>query len=249
MIVAPEETDFAPIRMHGESPSVLYESDIYREWAPPPSWGHAVACLWEQRVIEGRVQRVIPDGHADLLFFNDGTAQVVGLADRVALPVLAAGARLVGVRLHGPAIGSAFRTPAFALLNRAVSADDLFGARGARRLWDPRRLDAWIRAVEPDRRAATAVELLEHKSVAATAENLGIARRHLQRVLQAEVGVAPQAYRRIRRLQRFVQSTDAGGELAVAAAMAGYADQSHLSRDVRRLSGLTPRRLVAERRQ
>src|SRR5688572_16790847 len=48
-------------------PSVLNEGDIYREWAPPPAWRHAVACCWEQRVTADRIQRVVPDGRADVL--------------------------------------------------------------------------------------------------------------------------------------------------------------------------------------
>jgi AraC-like DNA-binding protein len=36
-------------------------------------------------------------------------------------------------------------------------------------------------------------------------------------------------------------------ELAAASVDAGYADQAHLTREVRALSGLTPARLLAER--
>src|ERR1700730_9593969 len=53
--------------MSRETGGVLNESDLYREWAPPEQWRHAVACVWEQRVVTDRLQRVVPDGHADLL--------------------------------------------------------------------------------------------------------------------------------------------------------------------------------------
>jgi hypothetical protein len=63
----------------------LNEADIHREWAPPPGWAHVVACCWEQRVSTERVQRVLPDGHADLLIHKCGLIEVVGLYDQVAL--------------------------------------------------------------------------------------------------------------------------------------------------------------------
>ncbi len=41
----------------------------------------AVACCWEQCVLADRQQRVVPDGHADLLLHDPGVIDVVGLAD------------------------------------------------------------------------------------------------------------------------------------------------------------------------
>ena len=63
---------------------VLNGSDIYREWAPPPAWEPVVACCWEQRVSAGRVQRVLPDGRADLIIYDSGQIEVVGLHDQAA---------------------------------------------------------------------------------------------------------------------------------------------------------------------
>jgi AraC-like DNA-binding protein len=226
----------------------LNEADIYREWAPPPEWRHAVACLWEQRVRVERVQRVVPDGHADLLVHDTGVVQVVGVQDQVALPVLGAGARIFGVRLRPEAVAAAFRTSASSLLNRTVPVEDVVGAGPARRLLAPAGLDAWIRSIEPDGRATLALRLLATQTVAEVAGQLRMTTRQLQRVLRAEVGLAPKAYQQVARLQRFLREADAGRALAAAGANAGYADQAHLTRDVRRLTGLTPARLVAERR-
>ena len=44
-----------------------------------------VACCWEQRVHADRVQRVLPDGHADVLLYGSGEVEVVGVYDHVAL--------------------------------------------------------------------------------------------------------------------------------------------------------------------
>ena len=228
--------------------AVLNESDIYREWEPPPGWRHAVACLWEQRVGAALVQRVLPDGHADLLFYGSGEEELVGVADKVALPTLAAGTVLRGVRLRPAAVGAALRVPGFTLRNLTVAADDVLGARSSRRLADPEFFDRWVRAIEPDGRVQAALGLLGAHPVEDVANLVNVSSRHLRRMLLEAVGLTPKAYQQEMRLQRFVTAADGGTPLVAAAADAGYADQSHLTREVRRFSGLTPANLVSERR-
>jgi AraC-like DNA-binding protein len=207
-----------------------------------------VSCCWEQRVNPARVQRVLPDGHADLIFYDTGRVEVVGLHDQVALPVLPAGAHLRGIRLRPAAVAAAFKTPAFLLHNQTVPADTLFSSTTARPLIEPHAIDAWIRSIEPNPRTGAAVNLLASRSVDQVAAALGISGRHLQRLLLTEVGLPPKVYQQVVRLQRFVRAIDAGAQLTAAAAAAGYADQPHLTRDVRRFCGITPGRLAAERR-
>jgi len=48
-------------------------------------------------------------------------------------------------------------------------------------------------------------------------------------------------------MQRFLHYARRRAELAAVSADLGYADLSHLNREVRVLSGLTPARLLAER--
>ena len=193
---------------------VLNEPDIYREWAPPPEWGHAVVCCWEQHVGGARVQRVLPDGHADLLIYDSGLIEIVGLYDQVALPLLPTGTLLRGVRLRPAAVAAAFRTPASELCNRTVPADSVMGSRQARRLVDRQGIDSWIRSVEPSAPAAAAVDLLATRSVDAAATQLGLSGRHLRRIVMAEVGLPPKMYQQVVRLQRFVRAADAGVPLA-----------------------------------
>jgi AraC-like DNA-binding protein len=226
----------------------LNEPDIYREWAPPPGWGHAVACCWEQRVSSERVQRVLPDGHADLLIYECGVIEVVGLYDEVSLPVLPAGTHLHGIRFHPAAVAAAFRTPASSLRNRSVPADSVLGSRRARSLADRQGIDAWIRSIEPSSRTLAAVDLLATRPVDDVAAELDVTGRHLRRIVLAEVGLAPKVYQQVVRLQRFIRAIDAGAPLAAAAMTAGYADQPHLTRAVRRFSALTPADLARERR-
>jgi AraC-like DNA-binding protein len=234
--------------MAREAGSVLNEADIYREWVPPPRWALVVACCWEQRVSAERVQRVLPDGHADLLIYDSGLIEIVGLHDQVALPLLPAGTHVRGIRLRPAAVGCAFRTPASSLRNRSVPADSVFGSRTARRLADSQGLHAWIHSIEPSPRASAAVELLATQPVDDVAAAVGITGRQLRRIVLAEAGLAPKLYQQVVRLQRFVRAVDAGAPLAAATAMAGYADQSHMTRDVHRFAGVTPAHLAQERR-
>jgi AraC-like DNA-binding protein len=225
----------------------LKEEDIYREWAPPPAWRHAVVCCWEQRVTADRVQRVVPDGRADLLFYESGVIEVVGLADEVALPTLPAGSWIQGVRIRPEAVAATFRVAASELTNRTVVGDDMFGARRARQLTDRRALDAWLTAVRPDDRTAAATRLLASLPVGTAAEQLGITIRQLRRILISNVGLAPKPYQRVVRFQRFLAAAECGQGLAAAAAVAGYADQAHLTREVRALTAATPAQLLKER--
>jgi AraC-like DNA-binding protein len=225
----------------------LNESDIYREWAPPAGWEVAVSCCWEQRVGATRVQRVLPDGCADLISYDSGRVEVVGLYDQVAQPTLAAGAHLRGIRFRPAAVAAAFGTPASLLCNQTLPADSVLGSKFTRRLTDPYWVDTWVRSVKPDPRMSAAVCLLAARSVHETARALDITARHLQRLVLAEVGLSPKTYQEIVRLRRFLDAIDTGAALAPAAASAGYADQAHLTRDIRRFCGLTPARLATER--
>jgi methylphosphotriester-DNA--protein-cysteine methyltransferase len=61
------------------------------------------------------------------------------------------------------------------------------------------------------------------------------------------VGLTPKTLQRVMRLQVFLEYSSQRHGLAAASAEAGYADQSHLTREIHALSGLTPARLLADR--
>jgi AraC-like DNA-binding protein len=227
--------------------AVLQESDIYREWAPPPAWRAVVACCWEQRVTVERALRVLPDGCADILIHGSGAIDVVGLFDEVSTPVLAAGASIRGVRIRPEAVAAMFAVDASSLRNQSVALADIVGARRSRNAQDRTQLDAWIRSVEPDARAAVAVRLLRDHRVTEVADRIGTSARQLRRAMLTHVGLGPKTYQHVVRFRRFLAHAEQGDALAVAAARAGYADQSHMSNEVRRLSATTPAALLAER--
>ena len=151
---------------------------------------------------------------------------------RVRTAGAAHGTRIRGVRLRPEAVAGVFGVDTCGApqpdprpgRRRGVQAQSRPGRRpGARRVGA---------RVEPDRRAAAAVRLLEHDSVDATADRSD-SRAGSSAVCSTRTSAsAPKTFQRVLRFQRFVQRTDEGTPLAHAAADAGYSDQAHMSRDV-----------------
>jgi AraC-like DNA-binding protein len=87
--------------------------------------------------------------------------------------------------------------------------------------------------------------------VGEVARALGWSHRRLISRFRDQVGLPPMAVARIRRFERLTAIIDAQPrpvlDWARVALECGWYDQAHLARDVRRLSGLTPTRLLAER--
>lgn len=73
------------------------------------------------------------------------------------------------------------------------------------------------------------------------AAELGFSRKHLHERFLRDVGLPPKRYAEVRRFDHVLERLRAGGvpSFARLAAELGYADQSHLARDVRRFSSLS----------
>ncbi|MBW5486816.1 helix-turn-helix domain-containing protein [Streptomyces bambusae] len=92
----------------------------------------------------------------------------------------------------------------------------------------------------PDPLAAAAADLLAAgASVAAVVEATGVGARRLHRHSLDAFGYGPKTLGRILRLQRALDLVRRGVPYAETAALAGYADQAHLSREMRALAGIT----------
>ncbi len=261
----------------------------YREWVLPGA-EEVIACRWEQVTEEVceqgfgpgagvYVQRVLPDGCADVIVTDSGSAFFVGPTAEVALPKLAPGSTLVGLRVRTEAIGAALGVPGYELRDRDLPLDDVIGPVRARQLIDALLgteefggawIRSWVAGIAVDRRTAVAVRQLRTAAtadVASIAAAVGMSGRQLRRVMLADVGLGPKTLQRIGRLQRFLalaecarptggvagapagQAPAARGSLAQWAAEVGYADQAHMTREVAALAATTPARLVAERRR
>lgn len=241
---------------------VVAERSSYREFAPPVEWAGVARCGWVQRIAADAGpfrQRVLPDGHADLVVDGRGSAVLVGPATGVALPTLAAGTTVRGLRWRFDGVRPVFGVPASALTDTAVPLEALLDGPRVRALTDAvgcadpaavRSVGRWLADVNPDVRVAAAARLLWNGpglDVADVAARIGLSGRQLRRALHVEVGLGPKTFQRIGRLQRFLALAEAGPGrgLAELAAEAGYADQPHLSREARALAGLTAVELLA----
>jgi len=80
------------------------------------------------------------------------------------------------------------------------------------------------------------------------ASQLGKSRRHLERVFRETVGIPAKLFSTIARLKHAADliASPSGLALAEIAADAGYADQSHMTRDFARLAGTSPGRLLRD---
>ncbi|MET7968966.1 helix-turn-helix domain-containing protein [Micromonospora sp. NPDC005305] len=92
--------------------------------------------------------------------------------------------------------------------------------------------------------ARVAARLAAGATVAATAAEVGLGARALHRRSRLLFGYGPKTLARILRMRRALDLAGGGTPLAEVAALAGYADQAHLTREVTELAGVPPTRLL-----
>jgi AraC-like DNA-binding protein len=246
--------------------SVLPTSD-YRERRPAPALRRRFVCLWSQAIGQGGAdypQRVLPDGCIDILWIGEDAPVIVGPATRMFVARLAPGSLVIGARLR-PGMGpSVLDLPVCEARDQEVpldlawrGSDDLSG-----RLAERRGIEARLAVLEAaliERVAeARACDPLVDAGVAWLASSssgrvrdlcrsAGVSERQLRRRFDAAVGYGPKTLARILRLQRTLALHRAwGGQsgLAGLAVEAGYADQAHMSRELKALTGRSPRALL-----
>ncbi|MGW2226837.1 DUF6597 domain-containing transcriptional factor [Streptomyces formicae] len=221
----------------------------YRERPSPLLPG---AVVWTRLAADGPVDArpVLPDGCMDLLW-TEGRLFVAG-PDTHAYDPGGASGRYVGVRFYPGTAPALLGVPADELRDRRVELADLWTGAEARRLVE--RVDAArdpMAALEslaaerasgvqaPDPLIAHVVRsLAAGRSVAATAAAAGVNARLLHRRSLPAFGYGPKTLGRVLRLQRALALARAGTPYAATAAAAGFADQAHLARDVKELTGL-----------
>ena len=224
------------------------------------------AVVWSRIVPRGgSLAPVLPDGCMDLLW-SDGQLMIAG-PDTVAHVVAAAsGAVFAGVRFAPGTGPSIIGIPGDEIRDQRVPLDRVVGTATYRRATDVvapavrspagrAALEAalesvateWFRlASSPDPMMASIVaHLRAGTSVAATADAVGIGVRALHRRCLPAFGYGPKTLAKIFRFTRALDLARVGTPLATAAATAGYADQAHLSREVKALTGVPLRSLLA----
>lgn len=200
----------------------------------------------------GEAVRVLPDGCIDLLW--DGqTVSIAGPDTRAQCYVGAPGSTMTGLRFapgYGPRV---LGVPADALTDDRVP----LGA-----VWDPVRVRCITEAVgaapgagdalelvalgccaEPNEQSAIVEQIAQLARAGCTsvviADRVGLSARQLQRRSGAAFGYGAKTLSRILRMQRALAHIRRGERFADSAARVGYADQSHLAREVKDLAGVT----------
>jgi AraC-like DNA-binding protein len=238
----------------GEAASVAY-----REFPIRGILADRVVCAWIDRPRPVR-QPVMPDACIDLVW--DGSTLHVAGPDTQPWPV--AGHRTyAGIRFRPGAAPGFLRVSADALLDRRVPLEELWGQAadelaetlaGAPVEAAPAIL---LRALEyrhadvppPDPLVLAAVRqaadgLARPDPVEDLAHSLAVSPRTLHRRCTEALGYGPRTLHRIVRFRRALRLATATSGLADLAMEAGYADQAHLSREIRRLAGATPVQIV-----
>ncbi|MEU2280781.1 helix-turn-helix domain-containing protein [Streptomyces sp. NPDC013178] len=208
----------------------------------------AGAVVWTNTPAGAGIRPVLPDGCMDLLW-SEGRLLVAGPDTHAHLPDDPT-APWTGLRFYPGTAPALLGVPAHELRDRRVELAELWPTAQVRRL--RARVEAAAhpataledlaleRAAPPDpqlRHLVTA--LAAGRPVAATADELGVGARQLHRRSLTAFGYGPKTLARILRLQRALALARTGLPHAATATRSGYADQAHLARDVRELSGMT----------
>ena len=215
--------------------------------APPLDLAESVACVWTS-VSRGGV--ILPDGCVDLVWRGDRLI-VAGPATGAIESPVPVGTMVFGLRFRLGVAGAALGVPAVELADMSVDAEAVLGRGATDRVAEggmPALLGlvrARLRPVDPLDRAAALAMAQPETRVAELGASLGVSERQLRRRFLDAVGYGPKTLARVLRFQRFLQLSGESTELARLALDAGYADQAHLTREARRLSGRTPAELVA----
>jgi AraC-like DNA-binding protein len=152
------------------------------------------------------------------------------------------------------------RAPVAALLDRSVTRALESDVALAHTLEDKlRAFGSWLeqRATADRKHSTAAVRAARAAMRVCEAPKLGIdtladeqhvSRRQLERDFGQWIGTSPRHLSQVARLQAVSRRAQMGATLSDIAADVGFADQAHMSRVVRQLTGLTPRSFVCSRR-
>lgn len=242
---------------------------IYREWAPRASLRGHVRCLWINDLSRSCSEclQVVPDGCVDIVWTGE-TVCVAGPDTRPILAHVPRGAVLAGVRFHPGAASAWLGRPLSEIVNARVPLAE-FWRDDSRRLRDRAAAGPSAKQLAEDLedllvcrladvgRADPQIEFLRRAAgdscipaglrLDQLASHLGLSERTLRRRCLDTFGYGFKTLHRVLRFQRFFQlaARPEKQNLADMAALTGYADQAHMTREVQRMSGTTGSEFVA----
>ncbi|MBP2366470.1 helix-turn-helix domain-containing protein [Pseudonocardia parietis] len=224
----------------------------------------------------GLDMRVLPEPGLTIVLVIDGELRIdrtrsvaAGIASGVgvnSVPVRGRDLVCVDIHLSPLAAHSVLDGAVAELAGTVVSIEDLWGATAHRiraalagtDRWEERfsELRATLadklhtnRSVDPEV-AFVWRELVAnagHRRIGDLAAETGWSRKRLWSRFTAQIGVTPKRAAMLMRLTPAIEAIVAGTAVADVAARCGYADQSHLARDLKGLAGYTPASLFRDR--
>ena len=235
---------------------------MYREWASRRVPG---ATAWIRSVAPpGDAHRVVPDGCMDLIWVS-GELLVAGPDTAAHVATGPPGVEYAALRFPPGLAPAVLGVAAAEVRDRRVALAALWCPAEVRRLADrlaagaplaggPAAVAAALEeaaaarlaaAGGPDPWAARLVDWLRTgRTVRSAADRSGLSERQLHRRCLPLFGYGPKTLGRVLRFDRALALARAGRPFAEVAVDAGYADQAHLSREVRALAGVPLRALV-----
>ncbi|MBN9234410.1 MULTISPECIES: helix-turn-helix domain-containing protein [Phyllobacteriaceae] len=237
----------------------------YHERPVAPFLRDWFSAVWVHQMSEAGAPPIVvtPDGTIDLQWI-DGRFRIAGPDKEPQTEAIAAGVAVIGFRFQPAAAAAWLGVDAAELLGQRLAIETVLGRKG-------KLLGASIRqqpnlaeliaslesAIAGHARSEAADRTMQaaHRLIDAgppegaplipwLARALALSERTLRRRFDESFGYGPKTLDRILRYQRFRRlSQNSRASTAALAAEAGYADQAHLVRETRRLTGSTPARL------
>ena len=249
----------------------------YLEFRPHPTLEKYVECFWSMSILHSpensKPHRVLPDGCIDIIFdFSDPgnpTTYAVGTMSRPIIVSNTERLEMLGIRFHPGAIRVFVNLVASEFTDTETDLESFWGSE-AKILWErlahlnhnaarilllesyfltkislaPNSLDPYVQY---------SVKLIRSKlgtfKVRALESGTGLSIRQLERKFERDIGLSPKSFARVTRFQNIVRLVHRSSRLDwnSIAFEAGYSDQSHLIRDFKSFSGLTPSQFTAPR--
>ncbi len=242
-------------------PLLAMRAGAYRERPATGPLAKLFCRVWSHRLpqeFEGPVA-VVPDGCSDLIWAGS-RLMVIGPDRTAAFPALPAGETVLGLRFRPGAALRWLDVPLSDLVGQAVPLGDLrqdvrtieerlaqetcpIARQAVLRIWAENEASA---AADPQSDMGTLFDSLLFDPLAGASPERSARKtfgeRTLRRHSRDHFGYGPKTLERILRLQGLLQlmRQPASGDLAIVALQAGYADQAHMTRDVKELTTLTP---------